>query len=267
LTRLALPDNQGRVDTGVAQGLAVSPHYDPMIAKLIAHAPTRDEARIRLEAMVERVECWPVKTNAAFLAKALADEDFAAGQVDTGLIARKGDAWMPLGEPSQAALQAVARRTLTGPVLPGAWQVQGLRANAEAVPTVVRLAQGDRLYPVTLSPTPSTVPVLKQGHGWLVSEGGETFHLTPWRPAAGEGAAGSGAIEAPMPGLVIAVFVEPGESVRKGQKLLTLEAMKMEQALLAPFDGVVTALSARVGQQVAADALLARIEVKAEGDA
>jgi 3-methylcrotonyl-CoA carboxylase alpha subunit len=70
-----------------------------------------------------------------------------------------------------------------------------------------------------------------------------------------------------MPGLVIGVFVSPGESVRKGQKLLTLEAMKMEQALLAPFDGVVTALSARVGQQVAADALLARIEVKAEGDA
>jgi len=267
LTRLALPEGQGRVDTGVAQGLAVSPHYDPMIAKLIVHAPTRDEARIRLEAMVERVECWPVKTNAAFLAKALADEDFAAGQVDTGLIARKGDAWMPLGEPSQAALQAVARRTLTGPVLPGAWQVQGLRANAGPAPTVVRLAQGDRLYPVTLSPEPSAVPVLKQGHGWLVSEGGETFHLTPWRPAAGEGTAGSGAIEAPMPGLVIAVFVEPGESVRKGQKLLTLEAMKMEQALLAPFDGVVTALPARVGQQVAADALLARIEVKAEGDA
>jgi 3-methylcrotonyl-CoA carboxylase alpha subunit len=159
----------------VAQGLAVSPHYDPMIAKLIAHAPTRDAARTRLEDMVAKVECWPVKTNAAFLTRALADEDFAAGRVDTGLIARKGEAWMPSGEPSEAALQAVARMTLAGPLLPGAWQVQGLRANAEPAPTVVRLAQGDRLYPVTLSPAPSAVPVLKQGSGWLVSEGARRF--------------------------------------------------------------------------------------------
>ena len=95
----------------------------------------------------------------------------------------------------------------------------------------------------------------------LVAEGGSVWQLTPWR-AEGDagGAAGDGAILSPMPGKVIAVEVAAGDKVTKGQKLLTLEAMKMEHSLTAPFDGVVAELNATAGAQVQVEALLVRIE-------
>jgi len=95
----------------------------------------------------------------------------------------------------------------------------------------------------------------------LVTEQGQAWQLSRWRREGVHGAAaGSGAILAPMPGKVIAVEVEAGQSVTAGQKLLTLEAMKMEHTLTAPFDGVVAELNAAPGQQVQVEALLARIE-------
>jgi len=95
----------------------------------------------------------------------------------------------------------------------------------------------------------------------LIAEGGQVWQLTIWRAAGGTaGAAGDGAILAPMPGRVIAVDVAAGDTVAKGQKLLTLEAMKMEHGLTAPFDGLVAELNAAVGSQVQVDALLVRIE-------
>lgn len=95
----------------------------------------------------------------------------------------------------------------------------------------------------------------------LVAEGGSVWQLTPWRAEASAGVgAGDGAILSPMPGKVIAVEVAAGDKVTKGQKLLTLEAMKMEHSLTAPFDGVVAELNATAGAQVQVEALLARIE-------
>jgi 3-methylcrotonyl-CoA carboxylase alpha subunit len=95
----------------------------------------------------------------------------------------------------------------------------------------------------------------------LVAEGGTVWELTPWRFDGSSGGHGAdGAILAPMPGKVIAVEVAKGDKVTKGQKLLTLEAMKMEHTLTAPFDGIVAELNASAGAQVQVEALLALIE-------
>jgi 3-methylcrotonyl-CoA carboxylase alpha subunit len=94
----------------------------------------------------------------------------------------------------------------------------------------------------------------------LVAEGGQVWRLEPWRVDAGaSGHAGDGAILSPMPGRVIAVDVTAGDAVAKGQKLLTLEAMKMEHGLVAPFDGVVAELLVSAGAQVEVEALLAKV--------
>mgnify|MGYP002723618425 FL=1 len=98
----------------------------------------------------------------------------------------------------------------------------------------------------------------------LVTEQGQAWLLSPWRRDGVHGGAdASGAILAPMPGKVIAVEVAQGQTVTKGQKLLTLEAMKMEHTLTAPFDGVVAELNATAGAQVQVETLLARIEESA----
>jgi len=94
----------------------------------------------------------------------------------------------------------------------------------------------------------------------LVTEQGRSWQVTPWRAAtSGAAAAGDGAILAPMPGRIIAVSVAPGEKVTKGQKLVTLEAMKMEHGLSAPFDGIVKDMPHDEGAQVQEGTLLARI--------
>ena len=99
----------------------------------------------------------------------------------------------------------------------------------------------------------------------LVAEGGQVWRLEQWRVDAGaSGHGGDGAILAPMPGRVIAVDVKPGDAVAKGQKLLTLEAMKMEHGLIAPFDGVVTELLVSAGAQVEVEALLAKVVPEGE---
>ncbi|MBW6526158.1 ATP-grasp domain-containing protein [Sphingomonas sp. RHCKR7] len=240
-----------RVDTGVAQGAAISPYYDPMIAKLIAHAETRDAARARLGAALAETEVWPVRTNAGFLVRALDHPDFAAGTVDTGLIERAGAALMPPERPGEAALTAAAVE-LTGPAL-----VPGFRLNASARREATFLLDGAPVSVGLVDATPGT-PAAERA---LITAAGQTYALTPFRAdGAGGGAAGDGAILAPMPGRVIAVEVAAGERVTAGQRLVTLEAMKMEHSLTAPFDGTVAELGVMAGAQVADGALLARIE-------
>ncbi|MET3471282.1 3-methylcrotonyl-CoA carboxylase alpha subunit [Novosphingobium sp. 1529] len=238
----------GRIDTGVAQGDTISPFYDPMVAKVIAHGPSRDEARQRLAAMLDETAVWPVRTNAAFLARLLHHPQFVAGNVDTGLIGRDGAALAEPLAPSAAALAKAAARLVAPSLAPG------LRLNASPVRTGHFLLDGAPIEiafaGAATNPAPST----------LVCEHGQVWRLEPWHHKPTDGAtAGDGAILAPMPGRVIAVSVAQGETVTKGQKLLTLEAMKMEHTLVAPFDGVVDALETQAGAQVQVDALLARI--------
>nr|WP_087573200.1 MULTISPECIES: biotin carboxylase N-terminal domain-containing protein [unclassified Sphingomonas]AJW29532.1 Methylcrotonyl-CoA carboxylase biotin-containing subunit [Sphingomonas sp. JE1] len=258
LDRLRFP--QGiRVDSGIAEGGEVSPYYDPMIAKIIVHAPDRGTAAARLADAARQVEVWPVRTNAAFLARAAADRDFIAGNIDTGFIERHADRLVPMAEPAEPVRQAAALALL--PRDDGVWRrLSGFRANAAPDRRIV-VDIADHNYLVELDDNaPRGRDVTVRGDRLLFLDG-EAWPLGPPRAsAAGAGAASDGALLAPMPGKVIAVEVAEGDTVRKGQKLLVLEAMKMEQAMLAPFDGVVADLMVKVGGQVTEGMMLTRIE-------
>jgi len=244
----------GRIDTGVFEGAEVSPFYDPMIAKVIARGADRPEAIARLGRMLAGSAVWPVRTNASFLVKALQHADFAAGDVDTGLIGRDGEAMAAAPEPSAAALSGAADG------LVAACGSFGFRLNAASVTQAHFLLDGEPVE-IALTGTGSARPAGSR----LVTEAGQAWLLTPWRKDGSHGGhGGDGAILAPMPGKVIAVEVMKGDAVVKGQKLLTLEAMKMEHTLTAPFDGVVSELNATPGAQVQVEAVLARIEDTAE---
>ena len=239
----------GRIDTGVYQGAEVSPFYDPMIAKVIAHGGNRDQARQRLHAMLCGCAIWPVRTNASFLIRTLDHPAFVAGDVDTGLIGRDGESLAEPPAPTAAALSAAASRLV--PVHP----MRGFRLNAPSRTTASFLLDGQ---PVEIAmPGDCTGP-----QPWtLVTEQGQVWRLTARRrDAAHSGGVGDGTILSPMPGRIIAVDVAAGDRVAKGQKILTLEAMKMEHSLTAPFDGTVVKLDATVGAQVQVEALLAQVE-------
>ncbi len=259
------PGAGGRIETGVRQGGRISPFYDPMIAKLVAKGGNRAEAIERLAAMCEQVQCWPVKCNAQFLANLLGQPDFAAGDVDTGLIARELESLTPATQPSDLALQSVARAVVEGgSPLPthSPWRgLRGLRANSPARPTTLRLTDGRHDLEVVLDEARDSLPVSLEADGYLVCERGNSFVLNPARTDGGaHGPAASGTILSPMPGKIIAVDVVNGQTVTKGQKLVTLEAMKMEHGLTAPFDGTVADLAAKSGGQVSEGMVLLRIE-------
>jgi len=302
LDHFALPDDI-RIDTGVEMGGEVSQFYDPMIAKLIVHEDTREAAAKALAKACGSVQVWPVRTNAGFLARCLKHPRFAAGDVDTGLIAAEGEA---LSRPLQdraidaAALAMVAEsewhgrtdyRSADGPSpfqgLPG--RTFGFRLNGPArahyaarvggrkvVAPVMADGEDAFLWHVGAEPLPAsvlhdTVDVAGRTFHWAYGNGegdilfsdGEAYRVV-WRGGvadrgAGGGAASDGSLRAPMPGKIVAMPAKTGDVVTKGQPVVVLEAMKMEHALVAPFDGMVTELGAVVGAQVAADAVLAII--------
>ena len=257
-----------RIDTGVEEGDRISPYYDPMIAKLIATGATRGEAIERLVDTLDQVEVWPVKTNAAFLARAAADPAFAAGEVDTAFIPSKIDTLVPDPAPSDAAWNLAANAMLASDYgddgsRPDPWRaLQGFRANA-APDFRLALRHGGETRLVDVADD-SEIGGVATAHGdtMLVFSEGQAFAFT-LPGAAGGGAGGSasdGTLLSPMPGRVIAVDVRQGDEVAKGQKLVTLEAMKMEHSLTAPFDGIVAELNAAEGAQVTEGTLLVRIE-------
>ncbi|MEQ1724555.1 MAG: biotin carboxylase N-terminal domain-containing protein [Sphingopyxis sp.] len=268
--------NKCRVETGVEQSDEISPHYDPMIAKLVAHAATRADAIAALRAYTGQVRCWPVKTNAGFLTLALGNSEFVAGEMDTGLIAREGDGLVPDARASESVLQAVGRLAVNQAMGGKAqninetwrdheresWKCRGFRLNRSSNPTSVRLEANGEKYEIVFADCSIADAAFVVSHdgGWLVAEQGATFLFRLDRHRGTSTASHDGDILSPMPGRIIAVEVAAGDTVTKGQKLLTLEAMKMEHSLIAPFDGVVAELSATPGAQVQVEALLVRIE-------
>jgi 3-methylcrotonyl-CoA carboxylase alpha subunit len=261
LTHFRLPAGV-RVDTGVEQGASVTPFYDPMIAKLIAHARSRRAAAAKLAAACAEVQIWPVKTNAAFLARTASHPEFVLGNLDTGFIEKHLHQLVPARRISAAALATAARARLADYDEPGTvWgSASGFRLNADAV-LQVEVAEGTERTLVCLDGAPaSALPFAKVGAETIVFERGEGFAFNePQLLASSSGAAADGAIRAPMPGRLIAVQIADGDSVAHGQALITLEAMKMEHTLTAPFEGVATGLAHQVGDQVAEGTLLLRI--------
>jgi propionyl-CoA carboxylase alpha chain/3-methylcrotonyl-CoA carboxylase alpha subunit len=294
LKHFRLPEGDVRVDSAVEEGGEVTPFYDPMIAKLIAHGADREDAARRLADACALVEVWPVKTNAAFLAKCASHPDFVDGAVDTGFIEARLDELTERSftdEPAMAAigwrldsfLEAEARRD---PWESAPSKLLGFRMNAERAPMHLPMSADGKTMPLRVAligggtedwswdirhesgETFDEVTRLPTTYGKgpiQVFEGGDvqTFDFEAQVGGLGEGAASDGAILSPMPGKIVSVAVEVGQAVGKGQTLLTLEAMKMEHALSAPFDGVVAELSVSAGGQVSEGVVLARLEAKA----
>jgi len=255
------------VDTGVEEAGEVSQFYDPMIAKLIVHAETREEAAEALAEAAAEVEVWPVKTNAGFIVRCLEHPRFRSGDVDTGFIAAE-EATLTDKRLSPHGLQGAARviRFEDGavgrdPFAP--WESWGEAAG-------LRLNAGPSLRQTVFVDSVRTVIEIDDDafahHGHFEPEHGVTIYFesgTPFRVSSKtslggtSGPASDGSLRAPMPGKIVATPAKPGDVVTKGQPVVVLEAMKMEHALVAPFDGVVGEIGVSVGDQVVADAVLA----------
>jgi len=241
-----------------------------MIAKIISHADTRAEAIDDLQAALNQSVVSPVHSNKGFLFECLDHPNFRAAQLDTGLIERAGQTLIPSTNPPQSSVDEAARR-LRADILD--WEnlsefgqegslrrgLFGFRFNAAPKLAIDLWCEG--IACAGRSDAPSGLPSFSSSGGLvIVTERGQdrTFYAAPPR-FTGSHSAHDGDIISPMPGRVIAVDVAEGQQVEAGQRLMVLEAMKMEHALTAPFAGVVAELAAVVGGQVQVDALLARV--------
>ena len=249
----------GRIETGVEEGDEISPFYDPMIAKLIAWGDDRDEAIAELAGVLDEVEVWPVRTNAGFLFNALLSEQFGAAELDTNFIGEHLDDLLPDAEPDEGLWRGAAAIALAqsdqDDGLPQSFRLNAMPRRSVALGRGGSFravdVDGGEIAAVSGFVDDERVVAFYEGQAF-------EFALTA-RGHVGHGAH-DGDILAPMPGKVTSVEVSAGETVAKGQRLLTLEAMKMEHGLVAPFDGTVAELAAKPGQQVAVDAVLARVE-------
>ncbi|SHK75866.1 3-methylcrotonyl-CoA carboxylase alpha subunit [Roseovarius marisflavi] len=288
LAHLRFPDGV-RADSGVRAGDEISPFYDPMIAKVITHGPTRAIALRRLAAALEGTEVAGTVTNLAFLGALARHEGFGAGDVDTGLIARDIDRLVVAPEPwvdgiAMAALAACGLLDKADPETgfalwaPLAREVVLRRNDEEVNVRIHSLGAGAH----DLDIAGRRVEARRAGDGWRIDgqpaapvavHGADITVFTQYGvgfqaidPLERDSAAGgdTALIEAPMPGLVKAVFARPGQSVARGDRLAVLEAMKMEHSLLAARDGVVAEVLVAAGEQVTAGAALVRLEAEAE---
>jgi len=280
LDHLSFPPG-ARIDTGVEAGDTITPHYDPMIAKITTHGADRATALDTLADALAATEVAGLTTNLGFLERLARHPRFAAGDVDTGLIADDLDA---LSEPPVPPCEALALAALT---LTGAG-VDDLRGfTLWAAPDArVGVACGNLSITVHLSfPTPDTALAEVGGQRFEAILGDGVWHIGNARAenlsryavritgmgcwdvilsdplAVGAAVAGSGdAILAPMPGQVRSVLASAGDTVVAGDRLVVLEAMKMDHALRAPRDGVLAEVTCNEGDQVEAGAVLARLE-------
>jgi len=279
-----------RVETGVRAGDAISPYYDPMIAKLVVLGADRQAALDGLATALANTEIAGSVTNVAFLHALSTDADFASGDVDTGLIGRKQEALTAQAAPSPrvlaravAAAGGFAAPHARGDVWGDVWGDLSGYAHFQPIARKVQLGYGETLvnaharvrhgrveivFEGDESPDESTsvplaaISAAKRWSGHVtVFEGGQAFTFSVPDPfaAAADAEGGSGSMRAPMPGLVKVVRAAPGDAVSKGQPLLILEAMKMEHTIAASHDGVIAEIAPE-GAQVTEGTVLVRFE-------
>jgi 3-methylcrotonyl-CoA carboxylase alpha subunit len=266
LDHFVIESRDARVDTGVEEGDRISPFYDPMIAKLIVHAGDRGEALAGLARVLDGIEVWPVRTNAGFLAEAVSHPEFMAGSVDTGFIPRHIDSLVPPAEPDESiwrlAAAAMAETQFGSADGAGPWgELAGFRLNGSDDSRVPLSHRGETRVIDRGLPGDMAAGAATWADKLVVFYQGQAFGFD-WPGTGGSigGSASDGSLLSPMPGRVIGVDVRQGDTVAAGQKLLTLEAMKMEHSLTAPFDGIVAELNAAEGAQVTEGTLLVRVE-------
>ncbi|MER6575300.1 biotin carboxylase N-terminal domain-containing protein [Nonomuraea sp. NPDC001023] len=284
LRRFEVPGDV-RVDSGVESGSQVSPHYDAMLAKIVAYGATRAEAARKLAASLRGARLHGLTTNRDLLLDVVTSPAFLAGETNTAFLSPGG----PLSPPSSpssgddalpalaAALAMAAAHRRDAPVLaglPGGWR------NVRSQPARARFEEADVVY----DPMPAGVTVVSARPEEVVLErdglrrtfqvarydGDERVYVdspmgaavltpVPRLPEPVEHVA-PGSLLAPMPGSVLRVEVAEGDTVARGQPVLVLEAMKMEHRIAAPAGGVVSDVRVEKGQQVEAGAVLAIIQ-------
>ena len=291
---LRLPDEGGgiRIDSGIREGDAVTPYYDPMIAKIIAHGPNRDDALKKLQSAVAEIRVAGPAVNADFLFRSLTHPEFVQGSVNTGFLDQQGEA-LTASEPDAAgfrlalgAISVARHRALsanTGADAFSPWRTaRGWRTNQPPRETI-SLMDGHTRFDLIISGDQITLlgktvhfeayygndgdvtaviedmertgAVVIHGRDVTVFSEGETTRLQLFDVLEdAEFHAGDFGDEiplAPMPGVVVAVLVEPGAIVTKGEALMVIEAMKVEHTIRAAIDGTVETVYYQPGDTVA----------------
>ncbi|MGA5287621.1 acetyl/propionyl/methylcrotonyl-CoA carboxylase subunit alpha [Streptomyces pseudogriseolus] len=277
LHRLAVPDSV-RLDTGCTDGDDIGVHYDPMLAKVVAHAPTRAEAIRKLAAALDRAVIHGPVTNRDLLVRSLRHEEFTGGRMDTGFYGRHLPALTtPAADPHAPLAAALA--DAHGRSRFGGWR------NVPSQPQIKRYAMNGEEHEVryrhtrtglaadgvTVVHADASLVILETDgvrrryevsrHGDRVYVGTTSLTALPRFPSP-EPEHAPGSLLAPMPGTVVRIAegVTEGMSVEAGRPLLWLEAMKMQHKITAPTSGTLTTLHATEGQQVQLGALLAVVE-------
>jgi 3-methylcrotonyl-CoA carboxylase alpha subunit len=290
IVALEYPKAEGiRVDSGVAAGDEVTPFYDPLIGKVIAHGRTREHALDRLADALARTIVVGPRTNLAFLSAVCRAEDFRKNRFDTDYVDRHAQALGAVPQEMDAPAAALGAQRLIAresarigalaardeDVPPSPWdakdafQLTGPRRLSIALvvdgkPATATLGHGPDALSVTVGgarpdadavayETVEAVYVLRGGRQTIVK-------LVDLDAIDLDHAGGDGTLRAPMHGKVLALMVKTGEKVSKGHRVAVIEAMKMEHALVAPFNGVVEAIATREGSQIAEGAKVMVIE-------
>jgi len=290
---LRLPDEGGglRIDSGIREGDDVTPYYDPMIAKIIAHGPNRNDALKKLQSAISEVRVAGPAVNADFLFRSLTHPEFVQGGVNTGFLDQQGEA-LTASEPDAAgfrlvlgAISVAHHRALNAKIGADAfspWRTaRGWRTN-QPPREAISLMDGHTRFDIIISGDQITLhgktahfeahygndgdvtaviddmertgAVVIHGRDVTVFFGGDTTRLQLFDILEdAESHAGDFGDEiplAPMPGVVVAVLVEPGATVTKGEALMVIEAMKVEHTIRAAMDGTVETVYYQPGDTV-----------------
>jgi acetyl-CoA/propionyl-CoA carboxylase, biotin carboxylase, biotin carboxyl carrier protein len=275
-----------RVDDAIELGTVVDTNYDSLLAKVIAHGDDRPQALARLDQALAGFTVLGVTTTTRYLRELLADDAVRAGELDTGLIERRGVPAGPIGDEGiaiAAGMLILADRAWSANAGGAATaddpfgRVDGWRLGGVRAPSHWRLSVGGG-EPLEVTVPPEYVTMVSrvgdgrfaiEGRGeWLLARDGDVTWIghggSAWAVRPGSGAdlgaaASDGDVRAPMPGQVLLVHAAAGDRVTAGDPLVVLESMKMELVLTAPVDGEVTELTVAVGDKVAVDQSLARV--------
>lgn len=289
LYRESAPGAGRRVDSGVSEGDSISPYYDPMLGKLIAWGENREQARLRLLAMLDEFAIGGLKTNIAFLRRILAHPAFADAELDTGFIPRYQAQLLPEADTLPAEFwQAAAEAFIQSEPLVqrdddrhSPWATHsGLRLGVPAhISLHLRCNTEEQAVSLDHS-APSTLTLrgeqlvhehnglrrqhlaIRRGNTLYLQWNGELQAITQLDPIAEADASHShqGGLGAPMNGSIVRVMVEVGQVVEAGTPLVVLEAMKMEHSIRAPHNGTVKALFCEEGDMVSEGSVLVELE-------
>jgi 3-methylcrotonyl-CoA carboxylase alpha subunit len=295
ITHLHFPKDGARIETGVVENDNIGTHYDPMIAKLIVHAPDRTAALERMKGALRETRIAGVTSNVPFLIALCRDPHFVSGSYDTGLvdgILSSLSSPAPISEAGIIAAASVMSGLHAAAHGIGAWSLWGSRRqfvdfSVQDRLTTICLSRSQngiwsaeydgRIVPfeftatsenscrVTIEGSAEAFDFAASGQMLTIFAEGGVYVFAKKDHGAQVAAQGPGSLSAPIPSLVSRIFVKPGAMVRQGEPLLVVEAMKMEHTIFAPHAGVIEAVLATEGDRVAEGAVLVKLKDASHG--